>query len=116
MAYPPEQIAGLRKYCNRLSSFEEVAKTFFRLDGLRLPLGCAPPICDGLLCPAQHAGYPSRLFFSEKITSPYTKNWNATNERIGESNWFAFSWKVDLPNGTLEQLLIAHLNGLASSK
>lgn len=116
MAYPAEQIAALKRYCDRLSSFEEVAKTFFRLDGLRLPQGCDPRICDGLLCPVEHAGYPSRLYFSKMVTSPYTKNWNATNERIGENNWFAFSWKVDLPNATLEQLLVAHLNGLASAK
>lgn len=116
MAYPEDQIAALKKYCSRLSSFDEAGKAFFRLDGLRLPMGCKPAVCDGLLCPVAHAGYSSRLYFSEQITSPYTKNWNATNERIGEHNWFAFSWKVELPNARLDELLVAHLNGFAKEK
>ena len=116
MDYPDEQITALKRYCQRLSSFEELGTTFFKLDGLRLPAGCDPAVCDALLCPVEHAGYPSRLYFSGPVTSPYTKNWNATNERIGENNWFAFSWKVDLPNARLDQLLLAHLNGFAKEK
>jgi hypothetical protein len=50
------------------------------------------------------------------VTSPFTRNWNVINARIGEKNWFAFSWMVNLTLPTLAQLLIAHLNGFAKEK
>jgi hypothetical protein len=66
--------------------------------------------------PTAREDYPSRLYFSQKIAGPYTRNWNASDARIGERNWFAFSWKVDITNATLSQLLLAHLNGFAKEK
>jgi hypothetical protein len=116
MAYTSEQIEELKRYCEKLSSFSEAGTTFFYMEGLRLPAGCTPDICDALLCPMPRRGYPSMLYFSTQIQSAYTRNWNVLNERIGEKNWFAFSWKVDLTSPTLQQLLIAHLNGFAKAK
>jgi len=88
----------------------------FYLESLRLPTGCSPASCDALLCPVPKDGYPSRLYFSTQVNSPYTRNWNVSNARIGEKNWFAFSWKVDLIQPTLTDLLLAHLNGFAKEK
>jgi hypothetical protein len=74
-------------------------------------------VCDALLRPFPGAdGYPSQLYFSVLVSSPYTRNWNVSNARICEKNWFAFSWKVNLSSPTLAQILIAHLTGFAKKK
>lgn len=116
MGYPPEQIEDLKRYCVKLSALSEGSVTFFHMEGLRLPAGCEPAVCDALLCPVEKDGYPSRLYFSARIVSGYTQNWNCSDARIGEKNWFAFSWKVDLVSPTLSQLLIGHLNAFAKEK
>lgn len=116
MVYPTEQIEELKRYCTKLSVIPEGDVTFLHTEGLRLPAGCEPAVCDALLCPVPKDGYPSRLFLSTKVVSPYTRNWNCDNRRIGERNWFAFSWKVDIKDPTLTQLLVAHLNGFAKEK
>ena len=116
MAYPPEQIEDLKRYCGKLSALSEGVVTYLHMEGLRLPPGCAPSVCDALLCPVEKDGYPSRLYFSAQIVSGYTQNWNCSNARIGEHNWFAFSWRVNLVAPTLTQLLIGHLNGFAKAK
>lgn len=116
MAYDKEEIEALKRYCEKVYLLSEAGTTFLQLEGLRLPQGCTPAVCDALLCPVERASYPSRLYFAEQITSSFTRNWNATNERIGERNWHAFSWKVSLTNAKLHELLIAHLEGFAREK
>ena len=54
-----------------MGALQEGGITFISLEGLRLPQGCDPPACDALLCPAPRDGYPSRLFLSVKVKSPY---------------------------------------------
>jgi len=116
MEYPKEQIEDLKRYCKKLSAVTEGGVTFLYLEGLRLPAGCQPAECDALLCPEPKDGYPSRLYFSSQIQGPYTRNWNVSNARIVERNWFAFSWRVEMANPTLSQLLIGHLNGFVKEK
>ncbi len=116
MEYPKEQIDELKQYCAKLSKLEEGGIAYFYLEGLRLPPGCEPAVCDGLLCPVSRDNYPSRLFLSVRVKSPYERNWNVTNARIGEKNWFAFSWKDEKPGATLAQILLTHLNGFAKEK
>ena len=109
--YPREQLDELKRYCRKLSAFEEGGITFLFMEGLRLPAGCDPQECDALLCPAPRDNYPSRLYLSVQVASQYTRNWNTSNARIGEKNWFAFSWKVELSSPTLVEILMAHLAG-----
>lgn len=116
MEYPKEQTDELKHYCSKLSAFTEGGVTFLYMEGLRLPVGCDPQVCDALLCPVPREGYPSRLYFLVQVKSPYTKNWNVSNTRIGEKNWFAFSWKVELASPTLVQILVAHLTGFTREK
>jgi hypothetical protein len=116
MEFPKEQIEDLKRYCASLSSLTEGGTTFFCLEKLPLPVGCSPAACDALLCPTSRDNYPSRLFLSVQVESPYSRNWNVTGARIGERNWFAFSWKVELPGATLVQLLLAHLAGFTKPK
>ena len=116
MEYPAEQIEELKRYCEKLSAFTEGGVTFLQMEGLRLPAGCTPAVCDGLFCPVAKDGYPSRLYFSVKVASHYTRNWQGSEVRIGERNWFVFSWRVNLTDPTLSELLLAHLNGFAKEK
>ena len=116
MDYPKPQIEELKAYCRKLGELQEGGVTFFSLEGLRLPIGCKPEICDALLCPTPRDQYPSRLFLSIKVKSPYDRNWNCENARIGEKNWFAFSWKVEGTNLTLVQILTGHLLGFTKPK
>src|SRR5262245_8496512 len=104
MAHPQAQIDELRPYCARLGGLQEGGVTFYLLEGLRLPDGCDPRACDALLCPVPRDGYPSRLFLSVKVRCPFERNWNCVNARIGERNWFAFSWKFEGNNLTLVQM------------
>lgn len=87
----------------------EAGLTYYLITGLRLPEGCTPDRLDGLLCPTGRDGYPSRLFLEKPVSCPTARNWNASNVRILERNWFAVSWRVNTPNLRLSQLLAAHL-------
>lgn len=116
MNFPPNQIDELRQYCTGIRELAEAGSTYLYLLGLALPFGCEPASCDALLCTCPRDGYPSRLYFSIQVVSRYTRNWNVTNARIAERNWFAFSWRVDLTNASLAQLLVAHLSGFTKEK
>lgn len=116
MDYPKEQTEDLKRYCDNVRKLVEGDVTFLYLEGLRLPAGCTPAVCNALLCPTPRENYPSRLYLSEKIVGPYSRNWNSSDARIGERNWFAFSWKVEVSGATLTQLLVAHLNGFAKER
>jgi hypothetical protein len=116
MESPEHQLEELKRYCTKLKAVPEGGVTYLYLEQLRLPAGCTPAVCDGLLCPVARDGYPSRLFLSVQVSSPYTRYWNVSNARIAEKNWVAFSWKVELKDPTLARLLIAHLNGFTKEK
>lgn len=112
MNFPQEQIEELKKTFGEVSYCEEGGYGYFLIPSLHLPDGCEPPQVDALLCPMQRDGYPSRLFFSQEINPPVKRNWNASNVRILERNWWAFSWK-DVPSELrLIQIVLAHLRGL----
>ena len=117
MNYPQEQIDELKRYCSKVSALTEGNATFLLLEQLRLPEGCQPSVCDALLRPFQGPdGYPSQLYFSVQIASPYAQNWNVSNARICEKNWFAFSWKINIASPTLAKILVAHLTGFTKAK
>lgn len=117
MEYPQEQIDELKRYCSRVSALTEGNGTFLHLEQLRLPDGCEPAVCDALLRPFTGGdGYPSQLYFSVLVKSPYTRNWNVSNARLCEKNWFAFSWKVSPVSPTLVKILVAHLTGFTKEK
>ncbi len=117
MEYPQEQVEQLKPYCSKLSALVEANQTYFLLEGLRLPPGCEPETCDALLRPFQgNDGYPSQLYFAAQIKSPFTRNWNVSNARICERNWFAFSWKHTLASPTLVEMLVNHLTGFTRPK
>lgn len=102
----------LRELLRQYPDMEEGTETgvrYYLIPGLRLPEGCTPERVDALLCPTGRDGYPSRLFLEQAVTCRTARNWNASNVRILERNWFAVSWMVKTPNLRLAQLLAAHL-------
>ena len=110
MPYTEDQIAELKLCCQSISQCDEGGITYFLLEGLALPEGCEPSVCDGLLCPTAHSGYPARLFFSVQVQGSYARNWNG-NARILERNWHAFSWQVNNADMRLSDLVFEFLSG-----
>lgn len=111
MTFPDVQVAELKLLCPSIQQVEEASCTYLLLPGLMLPTGCSPCSVDALLCPSARDGYPSRLFFAERIQSRAQLNWNANGVRIAERNWHAYSWKVN-PNLRLAQIVAAHLRAI----
>lgn len=112
MDYPDEQISELKAIAKEILKCEEGGKTYFMMKGLKLPNGCTPTEIDALLCPSDRDGYPSRLFFAQKIMTNKALNWNGNNVRIMELNWFAYSWKLNSSVPRLAQMVAAHLGAL----
>lgn len=110
MVLPDDQVGELKRLSRIVQQFVEAGCTYLLLH-LSLPNGCTPASTDALLCLTPRDGYPSRLFFAERIQSAASLNWNATGVRIGERNWHAYSWKVN-ENLRLAQLVAAHLRAL----
>lgn len=110
-----QQLEQLKKLCLRLSSLHEADVIVYVMEGLRLPAGCEPAVCDALLWPAARDGYPTRLFLSLRPKSPFQPNWNGAT-RIGERNWEAYSRNGIPADLTLAQIVIAHLDGLMRGK
>lgn len=112
MSFPQEQIDALKALGTEVRIFVEGGITYFWILNLCLPDGCSPSQTDALLCPSARDNYPTRLFFSQRITSRVGLNWNANGVRIGEKVWHAFSWKDVSASLGLVQILTAHLGAL----
>ena len=100
----------LRKLCSRAQRLEEGGGVYFWLPELHLPVRAKPQRCDALLCIGPRDGYPSRLFFAERVEGPTALNWNCETF-ILQRCWFAFSWKVQEGLPPVRQLS-AHLRAL----
>lgn len=108
MQFPEEQVEELKEICPGAQQYEEGGVPYFFLPKLSTPDGCSPEQVDALLCPTAHHGYTSRLFLSQKISSPQSRNWS-TEARIMERTWHAISWKYDEANLRLAQILALQL-------
>jgi hypothetical protein len=47
MPYLKEETEELKRYCTKLSLLSEASVDFLHMEGLRLPAGCEPTVCDG---------------------------------------------------------------------
>ena len=83
---PPEQLEELRRICPDAKDIAESGVTFVLLPGLVVP---GQGSLDGLLCPQQRDGYPTRLLLSRQILG---KGNNWTLHRILDRTWHAWSW------------------------
>lgn len=108
MQFPQDQIAELDVICPGAQPFGEGGIPYIFLPQLNLPDGCSPAQVDALLCPTAHHGYKSRLFVSERISSPQARNWS-THARIVERTWHAISWNYEETDLRLAQILALQL-------
>lgn len=109
------QIEELKRYCTDVFMGQEAGVDLYLLKDLRLPDLCKPESCDALLCPTQHNGYPSRLYFATRIAGPFNRNWNFNGGHILARNWHAFSFTVAPAGLTLAEILKRHLTGLVQA-
>ena len=110
--FPTDQTDELKELCPGLCLFDEAGISYFLLPELGMPKGCLPEKVDVLFCPDGRDGYPSRLFFAERIQTAKQLNWNAVNVRVAERNWHAFSWRIPGTNLRLAQMMVTHLAAL----
>ncbi len=111
MRYSDEQIKELAAQLDtEVRQFEEAGDVFLYIPGLKMPPGCTPEKSDALLCPQQHSGYSSRLFFKERIQSPKAVNWNGQVFALGYQ-WYAFSYN-NVPVMRPFDMVINHLRGM----
>jgi len=64
---------------------------------------------DLLLCPAEHAGYQTRLFFDRKVEGV---NGNWSQHCIADRGWWALSWQGVSPTLSFREMICAHLRAL----
>jgi hypothetical protein len=107
MALTDDELAELKRSYPDVSAATEGGLTYLCLSNVTLPTGCVPAQTDVLLCPFPREGYPSRLYFAERVQCPANLNWNGIT-RVLERNWYAFSWKIE-PQLRLLQMVQAHL-------
>jgi hypothetical protein len=111
MPYTVEELDELKNNCcSNVCEFEEGGYSYLFIPLLKLPPGCIPERTDALLCPQSHSGYPSRLFFLEKIQTPKTVNWNSEAFILGKL-WYAFSYN-NVSNMPLLHMVMNHLRGM----
>jgi hypothetical protein len=106
-------LGALKRFSSDASTFTEAGLRYIHLPKLGLPTGCTPSEADGLLCMDARDGYPTRLFFSERIaTTARTLNWHMTVTVAG-TVWHAFSWN-GIPSSESLEVLLGHLNAFVS--
>jgi hypothetical protein len=105
------ELRELGQLCNGPKEFAEFDRNYILLPQLRLPDGCTPAAVDALLCLSARDGYPTRLFYAQKIASKNGLNWNAQNVAILQRTWFAYSWNY-VASGRPIEVLAQHLRAL----
>jgi hypothetical protein len=85
---------------------------YVHLPGLQLPAGCRPAATDCLLCLDAVNGYPSRLYFAERVTKEgKALNWNGDVHILGRA-WHAYSWNYVSSDQSEVGILSDHLAAL----
>jgi len=110
MGLPEDQIAELKQFFREIFAATEGGIIYLLLRDAALPSGCMPARMDLLLCPFERDGYPSRLYFAERVQCAKALNWNS-GVRVLERNWSAFSWKI-AGGLRLLQMVQEHLRAL----
>jgi hypothetical protein len=89
--------------------FCEAEKQYVHLPVLKVLINGVTTDMEGLLCPGEHSGYPTRLFLSQRVPG---KGQNWTDHTILGKTWSTWSWK-DVPASLpLTEILLGHLRAL----
>lgn len=106
-----DQLKEVKKYFGEVAVAKEGGIEYVLIKNAPMPLGCTPNHTDVLLCTGPRDGYPSRLFFAQKVEGLGTRNWHPTTFFILNQNWFAFSLNFTHTSDlTLAQAIQTHLS------
>jgi hypothetical protein len=112
---PQSELEELKRVYSRTLVGGEANVPYYLISDVGLPEHCNPRVVDVLLCPVEQAGYPSRMYFSQRIDRPphpdpnRRLNWTGVM-RVMERNWNVLSWRVGAGiNQRLLQMVAAHL-------
>jgi hypothetical protein len=109
VSFTDTDLLGLRRICPEASFLCETKKQYVHLPVLKVPISGVTTDIEGLLCPGEHSGYPTRLFLSQKVPG---KGQNWTDHTILGKTWRTWSWK-DVPASlSLTEILLGHLTAL----
>ncbi len=111
-AVSSDGLEEIKRVCTEARLEHEAGLPYIFLPCLELPVGCEPRVVDCLLCLGTRDGYPSRLFFAERVMTAHGLNWNAHGTRILGRSWSAFSWKLTTNSLRPAQVLAAHMRAL----
>jgi hypothetical protein len=101
-----DELEGLRPFSSRPEVLTEGGSEFVFIPGLKVTVGDAFRVVDGLLCPRQMHGYPTRLYLSAAIPGKGS-NWNSY--MFFGRTWHTPSWRGVDAALSLPQMLRAHL-------
>lgn len=114
MNFQESQLAEFREsgLCDAAEPDQDGGIPLLRIKRLRVPLATGARFLDAVLCPTTHAGYHTRLFFSENLGpfAPRTANWNPVV--LFGATWFAPSWQGVSPDLTITRMVATHLQAL----
>ncbi len=100
------ELEELKLICPGAAEIPEGNITYVLLPDLQVPnYGRV----DGLLCPQDRDGYPTRLFLAVQIPG---KGANWSQHRILDRSWWSCSFKDVWSSMRLAEILAAHLGGL----
>ena len=104
-------LSALRRFSPTPSEFTDGGATYIHLPNYRLPEGCTPKQVDVLLRMDSGGGYTTRMYFSERITSPSSGSLNWTTAVICGRTWHVYSWNGVHPVDPIS-VLVGHLKAL----
>lgn len=104
-----QQLEKIQTLHREASLLQEGDTTFIFLPGFSFHAAGQSVTMDLLLSPSAHTGYPTRLFFQNKIEGRGT-NWNQFC--IGGRQWWAHSWNNVPESLPWIKILYAHLEAL----
>jgi len=114
VSFQESQVEEFREsgLCESAEPDQEGGIPLLRIHGLKVPLTSGTRVLDAVLCPTTHAGYNTRLFFTENLgpLAPRTANWSPV-VWFG-ATWFAPSWQGVSPALTITQMVATHLQAL----
>lgn len=106
MSIRPDELEGLRPFSSEAEVLTEGSGEFVLLPNLKVTVGGVTRVLDGLLCPRQMHGYPTRLYLSAAIRE---KGSNWSSYMFFGRAWHTPSWTNVDTALSLPQMLRAHL-------
>ncbi len=109
MSLDNTKLAELKAVAPGARAFEEGGISYIALPDLKITVANEERVIDALLCPMQHGGYTTRLFFAEAFPQ---KGANWTSHNILSRAWHTWSWNQVPATLSPMQILAAHLKAL----